>query len=172
MYFVLVIQFGSFLEPFSILLSLPLSLIGVMLGLAVTGETLNIMSMIGVILLMGIVAKNAILLIDFAKWSEEKGMDRREALIQAGRVRLRPILMTTFALIAGMVPVALGGGEGGDFRAPLGIAVIGGVITSTLLTLLVIPTVYETLADARDWLGAKIGVARPHGLTEHEHAKA
>jgi len=172
MYFVLVIQFGSFLEPFSILLSLPLSLIGVMLGLAVTGETLNIMSMIGVILLMGIVAKNAILLIDFAKWSEEKGMDRREALIQAGRVRLRPILMTTFALIAGMVPVALGGGEGGDFRAPLGIAVIGGVITSTLLTLLVIPTVYETLADARDWLGAKVGVARPHGLTEHEHAKA
>jgi HAE1 family hydrophobic/amphiphilic exporter-1 len=172
MYFVLVIQFGSFLEPFSILLSLPLSLIGVMLGLAVTGETLNIMSMIGVILLMGIVAKNAILLIDFAKWSEEKGMDRREALIQAGRVRLRPILMTTFALIAGMVPVALGGGEGGDFRAPLGIAVIGGVITSTVLTLLVIPTVYETLADARDWLGAKIGIARPQGIAEHGHAKA
>ena len=84
-------------------------------------------------------AKNAILLIDFAKWSEEAGMERREALIQAGRVRLRPILMTTFALVAGMVPVALGGGEGGDFRAPLGIAVIGGVITSTLLTLLVIP---------------------------------
>ena len=157
MYFVLVIQFGSFLEPFSILLSLPLSLIGVMLGLAITGETLNIMSMIGVILLMGIVAKNAILLIDFAKWSEEAGMDRREALIQAGRVRLRPILMTTFALIAGMIPVALGGGEGGDFRAPLGIAVIGGVITSTLLTLLVIPTVYEILADMRDWLSQKIG---------------
>ena len=171
MYFVLVIQFGSFLEPFSILLSLPLSLIGVMLALAITGETLNIMSLIGVILLMGIVAKNAILLIDFAKWAEEKGTDRREALIQAGRVRLRPILMTTFALIAGMVPVALGGGEGGDFRAPLGIAVIGGVITSTLLTLLVIPTVYETLADARDWLGARIGVSRPHGL-DHEHAKA
>ncbi len=160
MYFVLVIQFGSFLEPFSILLSLPLSLIGVMLALAVTGETLNIMSMIGVILLMGIVAKNAILLIDFAKWSEEKGVDRREALIQAGRVRLRPILMTTFALIAGMIPVALGGGEGGDFNAPLGIAVIGGVVTSTLLTLLVIPTVYETLADLRDWLAAKIGVSR------------
>jgi HAE1 family hydrophobic/amphiphilic exporter-1 len=160
MYFVLVIQFGSFLEPFSILLSLPLSLIGVMLGLALTGQTLNIMSLIGVILLMGIVAKNAILLIDFAKWSEEKGVSRREALIQAGRVRLRPILMTTFALIAGMIPVALGGGEGGDFRAPLGIAVIGGVITSTLLTLLVIPTVYEILADIRDWLGARF--FRPH----------
>ncbi len=161
MYFVLVIQFGSFLEPFSILLSLPLSLIGVMLGLALTGETLNLMSMIGVILLMGIVAKNAILLIDFAKWSEESGMDRREALIQAGRVRLRPILMTTFALIAGMIPVALGGGEGGDFRAPLGIAVIGGVITSTLLTLLVIPTAYEILADMRDWVTAKFTRARP-----------
>ncbi|HEY0874158.1 MAG TPA: efflux RND transporter permease subunit [Vicinamibacterales bacterium] len=157
MYFVLVVQFGSFLDPLSILLSLPLSLIGVMLGLLVTGSTLNLMSMIGVILLMGIVAKNAILLIDFAKWSEEEGMDRREALIQAGRVRLRPILMTTFALIAGMVPVALGVGEGADFRAPLGIAVIGGVVTSTILTLLVIPTVYEILADTRDWLARKFG---------------
>jgi HAE1 family hydrophobic/amphiphilic exporter-1 len=150
MYFVLVVQFGSFLDPLAILLSLPLSLIGVMGALALSGHTLNIMSMMGVILLMGIVAKNAILLIDFAKWSEESGVDRRDALVTAGRVRLRPILMTTFALIAGMVPVALGGGEGGDFRAPLGIAVIGGVVTSTLLTLLVIPTVYEILADSRD----------------------
>jgi HAE1 family hydrophobic/amphiphilic exporter-1 len=155
MYFVLVVQFGSFLEPFSIMLSLPLSLIGVMLALMITGESLNIMSMIGVILLVGIVAKNAILLIDFAKWSEEAGMERREALIQAGRVRLRPILMTTFALVAGMVPVAMGTGEGGDFRAPLGITVIGGVVTSTLLTLLVIPTVYEILADTRDWLATR-----------------
>ncbi len=163
MYFVLVVQFGSFLDPLSILVSLPLSLIGVMLGLLITGATLNLMSMIGVILLMGIVAKNAILLIDFAKWSEEAGMDRREALILAGRIRLRPILMTTFALIAGMVPVALGVGEGADFRAPLGIAVIGGVITSTILTLLVIPTVYEILADVRDWLGAR--VARSAGRT-------
>jgi HAE1 family hydrophobic/amphiphilic exporter-1 len=165
MYFVLVVQFGSFLEPFAILLSLPLSLIGVMLALLASGDTLNIMSMIGVVLLMGIVAKNAILLIDFAKWSEEAGLERREALIQAGRVRLRPILMTTFALVAGMVPVALGSGEGGDFRAPLGIAVIGGVLTSTFLTLLVIPTVYETLADVRDWLGARLrGRAAPaHG---------
>jgi HAE1 family hydrophobic/amphiphilic exporter-1 len=176
MYFVLVIQFGSFLEPLAILLSLPLSLIGVVLALAIAGETLNIMSLIGVILLMGIVAKNAILLIDFAKWSEESGVERREALIQAGRVRLRPILMTTFALIAGMVPVALGGGEGGDFRAPLGIAVIGGVITSTLLTLLVIPTGYEILADMRDWAGSKFrspkhreGPAAAHG---HAHARS
>jgi HAE1 family hydrophobic/amphiphilic exporter-1 len=155
MYFVLVVQFGSFLEPLAIMLSLPLSLIGVMLALLVTGKPLEIMSMIGVILLVGIVAKNAILLIDFAKWSEEDGMDRREALIHAGHVRLRPILMTTFALVAGMVPVALGSGEGGDFRSPLGITVIGGVVTSTVLTLLVIPTVYEVLADSRDWLISK-----------------
>ena len=164
MYFVLVVQFGSFLDPLSILLSLPLSLIGVMLAMFVAGSTLNLMSMIGVILLMGIVAKNAILLIDFAKWSEEAGMPRREAIIEAGRVRLRPILMTTFALVAGMVPVALGGGEGADFRAPLGMAVIGGVITSTLLTLLVIPTVYDILSDWRDWVRSKFlrtGKARP-----------
>jgi multidrug efflux pump subunit AcrB len=172
MYFVLVVQFESFLDPLSILLSLPLSLIGVMLALLVTGSTLNLMSMIGVILLMGIVAKNAILLIDFAKSSEESGIDRREALVQAGRVRLRPILMTTFALIAGMVPVALGVGEGADFRAPLGIAVIGGVITSTLLTLLVIPTVYEILSDWRDALRARFAGTRgtvgtrPHGPGE------
>jgi len=161
MYFVLVVQFGSFLEPFAILLSLPLSLIGVMLALLITGKPLEIMSMIGVILLVGIVAKNAILLIDFAKWSEEAGMDRREALIQAGRVRLRPILMTTFALVAGMVPIAMGRGEGGDFRAPIGITVIGGVVTSTLLTLLVIPTVYEVLADSRDWLAARLLRGKP-----------
>jgi HAE1 family hydrophobic/amphiphilic exporter-1 len=160
MYLVLVIQFGSFLDPIAILVSLPLSLIGVMLALLVTGSTLNLMSLIGVILLMGIVAKNAILLIDFAKWSEESGMERREALIQAGRVRLRPILMTTFALIAGMVPVALGFGEGADFRAPLGRAVIGGVITSTVLTLLVIPTIYEILSDWRDGLAAWISRRR------------
>ncbi|MFN8059779.1 MAG: efflux RND transporter permease subunit [Vicinamibacterales bacterium] len=152
MYFVLVVQFGSFLDPLAIMLSLPLSLIGVMLALLITGSTLNIMSLIGVILLMGIVAKNAILLIDFAKWSEESGLSRREAIVEAGRVRLRPILMTTFALIAGMIPVAMGAGEGADFRAPLGQAVIGGVITSTVLTLLVIPTFYEILSEWRDWL--------------------
>ena len=150
MYLVLVVQFGSFLDPLAIMLSLPLSLIGVVGALMLTGDTLNIMSLIGVILLMGIVAKNAILLIDFAKWSEEKGMPRREAIIEAGRARLRPILMTTFALIAGMIPVALGRGEGADFRAPLGRAIIGGVITSTLLTLLVIPTFYDILAGMRD----------------------
>ena len=150
MYMILVVQFGSFLDPIPIMASLPLSLIGVMLALLVTGSTLNLMSMIGVILLMGIVAKNAILLIDFAIWSEEKGMDRHAALIEAGGVRLRPILMTTFAIVAGMFPVALGLGEGAEFRAPLGRAVIGGVITSTFLTLLVIPTFYDILAGWRE----------------------
>ncbi len=157
MYLILVVQFGSFLDPVAILISLPLSLIGVVLALWITNTTLNIMSLIGVILLMGIVAKNAILLIDFAKWARERGEPLREALIEAGRIRLRPILMTTFALIAGMVPVAIGHGEGADFRAPLGRAVIGGVITSTLLTLLVIPTFYEILDQMREWLTEKAG---------------
>ncbi len=159
MYLILVVQFGSFLDPLAIMLSLPLSLIGVVLALIVTRQTLNIMSLIGVILLMGIVAKNAILLIDFAKWSrEERGLSTREALIEAGRIRLRPILMTTVALIAGMIPVALGVGEGADFRAPLGDAVIGGVVTSTILTLLVIPTFYEILDEWRDRLLARLRV--------------
>lgn len=153
MYLVLVVQFGSFLDPFAIMLSLPLSLIGVVLILMATGDTLNIMSMIGVILLMGIVAKNAILLIDFAKMAEAQGMPRQQAIIEAGRQRLRPILMTTFALTAGMVPVALGIGEGADFRAPLGRAVIGGVLASTFLTLLVIPTFYDILSGSRARLG-------------------
>jgi HAE1 family hydrophobic/amphiphilic exporter-1 len=157
MYLILVVQFGSFLDPLAILVSLPLSLIGVVLALWVTRDTLNIMSLIGVILLMGIVAKNAILLIDFAKWARERGLPLREALIDAGRIRLRPIIMTTLALIAGMIPVAIGHGEGADFRAPLGRAVIGGTITSTLLTLLVIPTVYEILDDFREWVGEKFG---------------
>jgi hydrophobic/amphiphilic exporter-1 (mainly G- bacteria), HAE1 family len=165
MYFILVMQFGSFLDPIAIMISLPLSLIGVVLALLLTGSTLNIMSMIGVILLMGIVAKNAILLIDFAKWGQEQGMERRAAIIEAGRVRLRPIMMTTLALIAGMIPVSLGLGEGADFRAPLGRAVIGGVITSTFLTLLVIPTIYETLDDFRLWVRGLFGVKAPprHG---------
>ncbi len=168
MYLILVIQFGSFLDPLAIMLSLPLSLVGVFLSLSLTGNTVNIMSLIGVILLMGIVAKNAILLIDFAKWAREKdGMPLREALIEAGAIRLRPILMTTFALIAGMVPTALGSGEGSAFRAPLGIAVIGGVITSTLLTLVAIPTFYEILDEMRGWFANKLGLRVSQQTGEH-----
>lgn len=153
MYLILVVQFGSFLEPLVILVSLPLSLIGVVMALLITRDTLNIMSLIGVMMLMGIVAKNAILLIDFAKWAHQDGTrSLRDALIEAGRIRLRPIMMTTLALVAGMVPVALGIGEGADFRAPLGRAVIGGVIASTVLTLVVIPTVYEIMVEWREGL--------------------
>jgi HAE1 family hydrophobic/amphiphilic exporter-1 len=168
MYLILVVQFGSFIDPIAILLSLPLSLIGVLMALAISGETINLMSLIGVILLMGIVAKNAILLVDFAKWArEEKGLPLREALIEAGAIRLRPILMTTFALIAGMIPVALGRGEGAQFRSPLGIAVIGGVITSTFLTLLVIPTGYEILDEWRGAFARRIGRTPKQMTAEH-----
>jgi HAE1 family hydrophobic/amphiphilic exporter-1 len=145
MYLVLVMQFGSFLAPIPVMLSLPLSLIGVVLALLITGGTINLMSFIGVIMLMGLVAKNAILLLDCARKEEQQGVDREEALMHAGRVRLRPILMTTFALIAGMMPVAIGVGEGGEFYRPMAVAIIGGTITSTLLTLLVIPSFYDSL---------------------------
>jgi HAE1 family hydrophobic/amphiphilic exporter-1 len=168
MYFVLVIQFGSFLDPIPIMASLPLSLIGVMLALLATGDTLNLMSLIGVILLMGLVAKNAILLIDFAKRATAAGRGREEALVEAGGVRFRPILMTSVAVVAGMLPVAIGHGEGGDFRAPLGRAVIGGVITSTVLTLLVIPTFWDIVARGRDRV---IGSVRRRRARRHDTAR-
>jgi HAE1 family hydrophobic/amphiphilic exporter-1 len=150
MYLVLVMQFGSFTAPLPVMLSLPLSLIGVVVALLITGGTLNLMSFIGVIMLMGLVAKNAILLIDRARKEEAQGVDREEALMHAGRVRLRPILMTTFALIAGMLPVAIGLGEGGEFYRPMAVAIIGGTITSTLLTLLVVPTFYDSIEIMRE----------------------
>ena len=155
MYLVLVMQFGSFTAPLPVMLSLPLSLIGVVLALLATRGTLNLMSFIGVIMLMGLVAKNAILLLDCARKEEAQGVDREEALMHAGRVRLRPILMTTFALIAGMLPVAIGLGEGGEFYRPMAVAIIGGTITSTLLTLLVVPTFYDSIEVARDRAIAK-----------------
>jgi HAE1 family hydrophobic/amphiphilic exporter-1 len=127
------------------MISLPLSLIGVVIALVVTRGTLNLMSIIGVIMLMGLVAKNAILLLDAARAEERDGQDREEALMHAGRKRLRPILMTTFALIAGMLPVAIGVGEGGEFYRPMAVTIIGGTITSTLLTLLVIPCFYDSI---------------------------
>jgi multidrug efflux pump subunit AcrB len=155
MYLILVMQFGSFTAPLAVMLSLPLSLIGVVLALLATGNTLNLMSFIGIIMLMGLVAKNAILLLDAARKREAEGHRREEALMHAGRLRLRPILMTTFALIAGMFPVALGLGEGGEFYRPLAIAIIGGTIASTLLTLLVVPTFYDSIEIARDGVAAK-----------------
>ncbi|WP_280152480.1 efflux RND transporter permease subunit [Piscinibacter sp. XHJ-5] len=155
MYLILVMQFGSFTAPLPVMISLPLSLIGVVLALLVTGSTLNLMSFIGIIMLVGLVAKNAILLLDAARVGEAAGMPREDALMAAGRKRLRPILMTTFALIAGMLPVAIGVGEGGEFYRPMAVAIIGGTITSTLLTLLVIPSFYDSIEIARDRALAK-----------------
>jgi HAE1 family hydrophobic/amphiphilic exporter-1 len=144
-YLVLASQFGSFLQPVAIMVSLPLSLIGVLLALLITGSTLNMFSIIGFIMLMGLVTKNAILLVDFTNHSQLAGQSQHEAILSAGQVRLRPILMTTMAMIFGMLPMALGLGDGGESQAPMGRAVIGGVITSTLLTLLVVPVAYTYL---------------------------
>ena len=137
------------------MLSLPLSLIGVVTALLLTKNTLNLMSFIGVIMLMGLVAKNAILLLDCARAKEREGFNREDALMFAGRARLRPILMTTFALIAGMMPVAVGLGDGSEFYQPMAVSIIGGTITSTLLTLLMIPTFYDSIEIAHDRLVAK-----------------
>lgn len=156
MYLILVVQFHSFMAPVAIMMSLPLSLIGVVLALLIGNSTLNLMSLIGVVMLMGIVAKNAILLVDCARKKEQlEGLSLEESLIAAGRERLRPILMTTFALVAGMLPVAIGVGEGSGFYRPLGIAVIGGTITSTILTLLVVPTFYDSLETMKRRIKAR-----------------
>lgn len=155
MYFILVLQFKSFSAPVAVMVSLPLSLIGVVFALLITGSTLNLISLIGIIFLMGLVAKNAILLLDAARVRESEGQERRAALIAAGKQRLRPILMTSFALIAGMLPVAVGIGEGGEFYRPMAVAIIGGTITSTLLTLLAIPTFYDSIEIAKERVQAK-----------------
>ncbi|MES2523963.1 MAG: efflux RND transporter permease subunit [Gemmatimonadota bacterium] len=155
-FLILASQFESLTQPFAIMLSMPLSLIGVLLALLVTNDTLNMMSMIGVILLFGLVTKNAILLVDNANERRAAGVERMQALVDAGVVRLRPIMMTTLAMIAGMVPIALAMGEGGGFRAPMARAVIGGLITSTLLTLVVVPVAYTYFDDVGGWVGRKL----------------
>jgi len=144
-YLILASQFGSFLQPVAIMAALPFSLIGVFLALLLTGSTLNIFSIIGFIMLMGLVTKNAILLVDFSNREQRHGRSQYEAILAAGQVRLRPILMTTLAMLFGMLPMALGLGDGGETQAPMGRAVIGGIITSTLLTLVVVPVAYSYL---------------------------
>ena len=148
-YMLLGSQFNSFLYPVAIMASLPLSLIGVFFALFLFGSSLNMFSIIGIIMLMGLVCKNAILLIDFIKESLSNGSSRTEAIMLAGQTRLRPILMTTAAMVMGMVPLALGIGEGSEQQAPMAHAIIGGVITSTLLTLIVVPVIYTYLDDGK-----------------------
>ena len=150
-YFILASQFGSFLQPVAIMASLPFTLAGVMAALLITGSTLNMFSVIGFIMLMGLVVKNAILLVDFANQGQREGMDQHAAILRAGQVRLRPIQMTTLAMIFGMLPMAMGLGEGSENQAPMGRAVIGGLITSTLLTLVVVPVLYSYLDNLPRW---------------------
>jgi HAE1 family hydrophobic/amphiphilic exporter-1 len=143
-YMVLAAQFESFLHPFIIMLSLPLSLIGALGALVIFGKTMSIFSMIGIIMLMGLVTKNGILLVDLINHlKEDNSLSCFDAIIEAGKQRLRPILMTTLSIIFGMLPIALGVGTGSESQAPMAIAVIGGLITSTLLTLVVVPVVYS-----------------------------
>ena len=157
-YMILASQFKSFLQPLALMTSLPLTLIGVVLALMAFRSTLSMFSVIGVIMLMGLVTKNAILLVDFAIRAREDGMERTQALLLAAKVRLRPILMTTLAMIFGMVPLAFALSEGSEQRAPMGQAVIGGVITSSLLTLVVVPVVYCYMDDLAHWLRHKAGL--------------
>ncbi len=147
-YIVLAAQFESFTHPFSIMLALPMSLIGAVFALLLFKGAISVISLIGIIMLMGLVTKNGILLVDYTNVLRDRGMERTEALVNAGATRLRPILMTTFAMIFGMMPVAFGVGEGSEMRAPMGQTVIGGLITSTLLTLFVVPVVYTLIEDA------------------------
>ncbi|PJC71798.1 MAG: hypothetical protein CO013_12760, partial [Syntrophobacterales bacterium CG_4_8_14_3_um_filter_58_8] len=146
-YMVLAAQFECFVHPFTVLLAMPLSFIGAFGALLLTGNTISIFSFIGLILLMGLVKKNAILLVDYTNVLRGRGLSRREAILGAGPVRLRPILMTTFAMVFGMLPVAFGMGEGAETRAPMGIAVIGGLLTSLFLTLVVVPAAYDLFDD-------------------------
>jgi hydrophobic/amphiphilic exporter-1 (mainly G- bacteria), HAE1 family len=156
-YMILASQFKSFLQPLALMTALPLTLIGVVIALLLFRSTLSMFSVIGVIMLMGLVTKNAILLVDFAIRSREAGMERAEALLLAAKVRLRPILMTTLAMIFGMVPLAFALSEGSEQRAPMGQAVIGGVITSSLLTLVVVPVAYCYMDDLAQWFKRLFG---------------
>jgi HAE1 family hydrophobic/amphiphilic exporter-1 len=156
-YMILASQFKSFLQPLALMTSLPLTLIGVVLALLMFRSTLSMFSVIGIVMLMGLVTKNAILLVDFAIRMREAGMERGEALLVAAKVRLRPILMTTLAMIFGMIPLAFALTEGSEQRAPMGQAVIGGVITSSLLTLVVVPVAYCFMDDLAEWFKRKFG---------------
>jgi len=156
-YMILASLYESPILPFTIMMSIPLSIVGAFIALAVTGQTLNIFSMIALVMLMGLVTKNAILLVDYIVQMEKKGVPRNEAIRRAGVIRLRPILMTTLALIAGMIPTALALTEVGKFRQSMGIVIIGGLISSLFLTLIIVPSVYGYVDDFRLWLRRVFG---------------
>ena len=145
-YLVLSAQFESFVHPFTILLSVPLAVFGALLTLFIFGQSLNIYSQIGLIMLIGLVTKNAILIVEFANQRRADGFNLTDAIIEAATIRLRPILMTSFATIFGILPIAIGLGAGAESRQPLGLVVVGGMLFSTFLTLVIVPVVYTLLA--------------------------
>jgi hydrophobe/amphiphile efflux-1 (HAE1) family protein len=155
-YAVLVLLFGGFLQPITIMVALPLSIGGALMGLIVTQNSLGMYALIGIVMLMGLATKNSILLVEYCLMSMHKGMARDEAIRTAGEARMRPILMTTVAMIAGMLPIAMRIGAGSEVRAPMAICVIGGLITSTFLTLLAVPVVFTLLDDARQWVTTRL----------------
>lgn len=155
-YMLMVALYESFLDPLAIMFALPVSLVGAFGGLLATGNTLNLFSMIGMIMLMGLVAKNAILLVDYTKTLRRRGLPRQEALVEAARTRLRPIVMTTATVVAAMIPLALKLEAGAESRSPMAIVIIGGVLSSTLLTLLLVPTVYTYLDDLQGLIGGRV----------------
>jgi HAE1 family hydrophobic/amphiphilic exporter-1 len=156
LYGVMVLLFGSFFKPVTILSALPLAIGGAVLALLITRLDLSLPAMIGFLMLLGLAAKNSILLVEYVIEREREGMSQRDALIEACRERARPIIMTTFAMGAGMLPTALGIGEGSEFRQPMAVAVIGGLITSTALSLVLVPVVYEFVDDFERWLRPKL----------------
>jgi HAE1 family hydrophobic/amphiphilic exporter-1 len=158
-YMILAAQFESFIHPFTILLSVPLATVGAGAALWVTGQGLNAMSLIGLVILVGIVVNDAIVKVDFINQMREAGRPLREAILEAGRVRLRPIIMTTVTTVLGLTPMALGVGRGADLRAPLAIAVIGGLISATALTLIVVPVAYDLLDDVRGKVRLVLGAS-------------
>ena len=174
---VLVLLFHNVFQPVTILLSLPLSIGGVIAGLLLTGNAISMPVVIGILMLMGIVTKNAIMLVDFAVEQERKGMPRIEAIIDAGRKRAQPIIMTTIAMAAGMLPSAMGAGDGGEFRAPMAIAVIGGLLVSTLLSLIFVPSFFTIMEGLSGFFGRLFGrfigpkeEDDPHMPPKHAHA--
>ena len=152
----LILLFRSFFKPITILSALPLAIGGAFFALLVTGQSLSMPSLIGFLMLMGLAAKNSILLVEYAIEQERDGMSQREAIMDACHERARPIVMTTLAMMAGMLPTALGIGTGSEFRQPMAVAVIGGLITSTVLSLVLVPVVYEIVDDVERWLAPKL----------------
>ena len=151
-YLILAALYESLIQPFIIMVAMPLSFTGVIVALSLTGNNFSLFVMIGIILLLGMVGKNAILVVDFANQAIKEGKEVNEAILEAGEKRLRPILMTTFAMIGAMLPLAFGGGAGHESNAPMALAIIGGLLSSTILTLLVVPAIYRIMYPMDAWL--------------------